>query len=78
MRYASFDFTYSAHVRAEDFGHENGSVLLLEVLQNRHQGPADRQPRSIQGVDKLRSLFSLGAVTDIGPPRLEILEVAAG
>jgi len=44
MRYASFDFTCPAHVRAEDFGDEDASVLLLEILQNGHQSPADRQP----------------------------------
>src|SRR5215207_2199629 len=67
----------SAHVGAQRRRNHDGSVLLLVVLHDRDDGAADREPRTVQGVDELRLPRPLGPIADVRPSRLEGFRVAA-
>src|SRR5438552_2915694 len=54
-----------AHVRLQRRRHADRTVLVLEVLEHRHQRAPDRESRAIQGVHG----FGLAAVR-IAPARL--------
>ena len=40
----------SAHVGVQGFGYLYGAVFSLEILQNRHERPPNRETRAVQGV----------------------------
>ena len=54
------------------------SIFLLIVLQDRHQGPAHRETRAIQGMYELRLAPRFTTEADAGAPGLEIAEVRTG
>src|SRR5512143_580309 len=68
----------SPHVRPQHFRDDHAPVFLLEILQDGHHGPADREARAVQGMHKPRFFTALRFVADIAAPRLEILKVGAG
>ena len=68
----------SSHVRPQRRGHHDRPVLLLVVLEDGQQRAADREPRAVQRVHELGLAAALAAEPDVGAPRLERLEVAAG
>ena len=72
------DFLHSPHVGPEHLRDQDRTVSLLEILQNGHKSPPDRQAGTIQGVDVIRLRPVVFPETDGCPARLKILEVAAG
>ena len=67
----------SAHVRPEDLGHGDGTVLVLVVLQDRDDGPGECETGSVQRVDEFALEVRFRTVFDLGPACLEIREVGA-
>src|SRR3546814_6965705 len=55
----TLDTLEAAQIRPQHVGQRHRAVRLLVVLQDRDQGPADRQPRAVQGVDELGRLLAL-------------------
>ena len=54
------------------------TVRLLAILKYRREASADRQPGTVQSVDKFRLRFCILPVSDIRPSRLEGFEIRAG
>ena len=75
------DAVKPSHIGAERRRHDDASVRLLVVFQNREQRPAHCEARTVQGMDKLCLgvfLIALGAIANISPTSLKRLKVAAG
>ena len=58
------------HKRAEDFGDRDASVRVLMVFQNRDQRSAERVSGAVEGVHKMRALFTRLLVADVQPASL--------
>src|SRR5512147_295373 len=71
---ALLDALEPAHIRTEHLGDDHRAVGLLEVLEDRHHGPAHRHPGAVQGVAE-PGLPLVVAVAHPDAPRLEVLAV---
>src|SRR5512135_1951819 len=72
----SVDYSLSStHIRPEHFGDDDAPIRLLVLLQNRHDGPADRETRTVQRMHKLCFFAAFGLVTDVSASRLEVFEI---
>ncbi len=47
----------------QHLGHDNGTIGLLVVFQDRDHGSADGNRRAVQRVDEMRPFFALGLVS---------------
>ncbi len=71
--------TIGAHERAQRFGHDHAAVLLLELLEDREPGAADREARAVQRAPGeawpwARAVANLGASGN--SPNQEQLEIS--
>src|SRR3954467_6892930 len=66
-----------AEITAKRSGDEHAAILLLMMLQNRGDDPRKREPRAVERVDEAWLAAVGGLVTNVGPARLEVGEVAA-
>src|SRR5207237_6362975 len=73
----SRNFFGAVHVRAQGGRNSDRTVLLLVILQDGDERPADRESGSVQGVDEIRPAATLRTELDVRAPRLERLGVAA-
>src|SRR6516165_4749168 len=67
-----------AHPRREYRGHLHRAIPLLVVLEHGDQRAPDREPRAIEGVDRLGLAAHRVAPARLHAPRLERLAIAAG
>ena len=67
----------AVHIGLQNFGDGNGSILLLEIFQNRDKEPSRRQTGPVQGMDKCW-FAALFFETDFCPPRLIVGKVTTG
>ena len=65
----------AAHVGAKGFGHDYGSVSLLILLEYGDKGAANRQPGSVEGVQRLGLVTLCGAITNLGATSLEVAKI---
>src|SRR5262245_50297539 len=72
------DFCLAVEVRPQRLWNDDGSVLLLVVLEDGNERAADGEPRSVQRVNELRFAAAAGAELDVGAAGLESFGVAAG
>ena len=59
-----------SHERSQHFGNEYRTILLLIQFQNRDQRPTNRDCRTIERVNKLRSLFPFDFIPSVQSPCL--------
>src|SRR6202163_1923838 len=71
------DHVHSAHVGPEGGRNHDRAVLLLEVLQNGDERPADGEPRAVQRVHELGLPAPAGTELDVRAARLKRFGVAA-
>src|SRR5581483_5284869 len=57
---------------------EHGAIGLLVILENGQPGAAHGEGAAIQSMNEFRLRLALGAVADIGAPRLKRLKIRAG
>src|SRR3990170_4064131 len=69
------DDVQAVHVGPHRVGDDDRPVLLLIVLEDGNQRPADGQPRAVQCVDELRPAGAARPEPDARPPRLKALGV---
>src|SRR4051794_436025 len=60
------------HIRLQHLGDINQAVGPLIVLEDDDQGPAQGERRTVEGMDKSRSLLTGRPVADIEPPCLVV------
>src|SRR5690606_3840157 len=68
----------SAHIGLQGGRNRDGSILLLIVLHHSDQGAADRQTRTVQGVQELGLLLARALEPGLHAPGLEVAAVRAG
>src|SRR5436305_14325403 len=61
---------FRAYIWPQRLRNDYAPVGLLIVLHNRHPGATHGQSAPIQIVQELRLILSLGALTNVGAPRL--------
>ena len=64
-------------VGAQRLGHDHAAVLLLVVLEDRDQRPADGEAGAVEGVDEAGLLRVLGPAAGVHPAGLEVAAVRA-
>ena len=65
----------AAHIRPQDFRHDNAAVCLLVILENSGNSTSYRHTWTIQGMYEFRFGFSVAAETDVSAASLEIKEI---
>jgi hypothetical protein len=68
----------SPHVRSKHGWDYHATIFLLPVFQDGDQSAADCESGTIESVKKTDFLLPAGTIANIGTPRLEIFEIAAG
>src|SRR6056297_1770976 len=72
------DRFHSSHIGAQHVRDRYRAVGLLVIFQDRHQGPADRQARAVEGMYELRLAALFPAKANAGTACLEVPEIGAG
>src|SRR5690606_23069330 len=67
----------AVHVSAQSLGHRDAAILVLIVLEHGHQGTANSETGTIDGVQEFRLAGDGIAPTCLHATRLEVTEVAA-
>src|SRR5215467_11962993 len=72
-----FDDLLPSHIGLQHRRERHRTVVALEVLEDRNEGPSDREAGAIEGVHRGRALAARGAVTRFHPLRLECPAIRA-
>ena len=72
------DHLKATHVRAQHFGHDDGAIGLLVILQNGDDDARQGQAGTVERMDEFRFFPFRGPIANIGPSGLEIPEEGTG